>query len=343
MDQIKSVLKSIAAEMSVLYAEDDDALRTVFTESLGKFFKEVDSVENGAIALQKYRSKNYDLVITDIMMPELDGLLLAKEIKNTNPEQKIAVISAYSDSDRLLEFINLGVDGFLVKPIQNETLINLLYKIVRQLRDSRLALEYEGKLLALNSELEAKVKALDRAIKALLKAQNLAITAINKKEDASEHIKIRPKRVISAKEFIDIQPFSAESKINILEDIEDELDIMINRIKTGSVSSFEELSSVVKRYADVINSFEEFSNVAFGLNELANTVTRYEGSSLDQKVIDIFFSIADNLENFRVSIFVDKSANDIHYLDDSLIADITLLERMLAGTSEENISEMELF
>jgi len=343
MKHLGTVLKDIAQNMSVLYAEDDNTLRVLFAESLEKYFKSVVSAEDGVRALEEYKKGSFDLVITDIMMPNMDGLNLIKNIKNINPEQKIAVISAYSDSDRLLEFINLGVDGFLVKPLQNDRLVAMLLKIVRQINDFKIAREYEKKILDMNALLEAKVTAMNNALRAVLKAQNIAITVATKKDKMTEGVKLKQKRVVSAKEFMELEPFSIENKINILEDIEDELDIAINRAKSADSSCREALANVVEKYASVIGSFEEFANVSFALHELALKLVKYDDFEFRQEIIDILFSIADNLSAFRSAVFVEKSAHDIHYLDNSLIADITLLERMIRGESANAEFEMELF
>ncbi|MEA2098798.1 MAG: response regulator, partial [Campylobacterota bacterium] len=80
MQTLNEKLVAIAADITVLYAEDNSETRTQYENIFKLLFKEVKSAENGAIALEEYKSKKYDLVITDLTMPVLDGVRLISEI-----------------------------------------------------------------------------------------------------------------------------------------------------------------------------------------------------------------------------------------------------------------------
>lgn len=347
MDVTKEALRSMASNMSVLYAEDEEGVRTVFENVLLRYFKAVSVAKDGLEALEAFKNGEFDIVITDIAMPRMDGRRLCEEIKKINEDQKIAVISAHSDSERLLEFINLGVDAFMVKPVRSEVLAKMLLKVVKQVHDAKAAVEFEKKIMDLNKELEEKVQALNKALKRVIKAENLAITALERREEIKTNdipLKIREK-VLSAQEFNDMMPFDVEEKTNILEEIEDEFDIVINRLKNAQTSSYEGLANVFRQYGGALGGYEEFKNIAFALDELADTLIKHENDSIDDNILNILYAISDNLKNFRVTIFADKSARDIHYLDESLVADITILERFISGTSGDYSadSELELF
>jgi len=66
------------------------------------------------------------LVVTDINMPVMDGLEMVKEIKAQYPSVKIVLMSAYNEKDNFIESINLGVDGYLIKPIEAKKLLSLI-------------------------------------------------------------------------------------------------------------------------------------------------------------------------------------------------------------------------
>lgn len=147
-------LKRIADGMSVLYVEDEEDAAIQFTHFLSKFFAVVDCVKNGLEAIECYTHKEYDLVITDLNMPIMNGQELISYINTINKDQKIIVTSAHNESEKLINLINLGVDSFLIKPINFKNVINQLIKQCqtnfthkllesynRQLQDSQLLLQ----------------------------------------------------------------------------------------------------------------------------------------------------------------------------------------------------------
>ncbi|MFW6307718.1 MAG: response regulator [Campylobacterales bacterium] len=345
MRQLKESLKDKAKHLKVLYVEDEEAVREAFGAILSKYFAEVVVAVDGKKGLDIYRDDTFDLVLTDIRMPVLDGLEMLKKIKKINFFQRVAVISAYSDSDKLMEFINLGVDGFLQKPIKNDQLVLMLYKVVKQIDDEKMAQEFEKKLIDVNAELEDKVQALNRALKKVIAAENMAITAVNKSEEIKERDVVMPtpkKEKISAVEFEEMQPFDVEDKLNQLEIVEEEFDIVISRIKKGDHDSFLKLETIFKNYSDIIGSFDEFAHISYAIESLSQAIKYAESRDVDDFIQSLLYSVADNLVSFRKNIFLEKTAVDIHYMDDSMIADITLLSRMLKGEESEG-EDVELF
>ena len=118
--------------LSVIFAEDHDELRENTTEILKNFFKEVDSAKDGLDALKMYKeyyqknTKHYDLVLSDIQMPKLDGIELTKEIYDINSSQLVIILSAFDDTHYLLPLINIGIEQFIKKPIDYQELLKTL-------------------------------------------------------------------------------------------------------------------------------------------------------------------------------------------------------------------------
>ena len=126
-------LQSIAKDIRVLIVEDDEIVREFITRYCKKLFKMVDSAKNGVVGLKKYEKNRYDLVITDINMPMMNGLEMSREIRKIYRHQEIIIISAYANSDYFVESIKIGVSGYIIKPIEyeqiNDTIYNSVYKI----------------------------------------------------------------------------------------------------------------------------------------------------------------------------------------------------------------------
>ncbi|MDD2449911.1 MAG: response regulator transcription factor [Sulfurimonas sp.] len=127
----KEILK-YTKNLSILFAEDHDDLRESTTEILKSFFKRVDSVSDGKSALLKYKeyqeetSKYYDIVLSDIQMPNINGVELTSKLYDINPSQLLIILSAHDDSKHLLPLINLGIEQFVKKPIDYQELLRAL-------------------------------------------------------------------------------------------------------------------------------------------------------------------------------------------------------------------------
>lgn len=126
-------LKSLTAELKVLYVEDDKSISNSMIRYLSKFFKLVVYSPNGQDGLRKYKEDKFDMVITDLSMPKMNGIDMIKEIKETDDLQVVIITSAHGDSEYLQEAIKMGVDGYIIKPFDFDQLNNEIYKIVQKL------------------------------------------------------------------------------------------------------------------------------------------------------------------------------------------------------------------
>ena len=131
-------------DLNVLYVEDNIELLEENSVVFENFFKNVDKAIDGVDGLDKYsnqkkiNNKFYDIVITDISMPKKDGMEMIKDIININPRQHIVVVSAYDDSDRLINMIQLGISGFILKPINMDQLLQIFFKVCQSLHHKKL-------------------------------------------------------------------------------------------------------------------------------------------------------------------------------------------------------------
>jgi YesN/AraC family two-component response regulator len=109
------VLKNI----TILYAEDEDDLRDVTVSILKTFTKNQLVAKNGKEAYDIFlkHEDEIDLIITDINMPILNGLDFIKQIKEINVDIPVIVTTAFSNKEYLLEAIDIGVDKYVLKPI----------------------------------------------------------------------------------------------------------------------------------------------------------------------------------------------------------------------------------
>lgn len=156
-------LQQLAKDIKLLYVEDEEVLRDVMTTYLSKFFKDIDTASNGLEGLEYYKQNNYDLVITDILMPKLDGIEMASKMKDINQNQNIVIISAYADTNDFIESIKLGIDGYILKPVDFEQLNTILLKIVDKIDKFKQNTEYKNNLEVLVDKKTEDVKKLEES------------------------------------------------------------------------------------------------------------------------------------------------------------------------------------
>ncbi len=114
----------------VLAIENDASFRSFFEDVLRAEGYEVHSVDNGAMGLQLLRDDDFDLVITEITLPGMDGLEITQKIVSFNPEQPIMVVTAQQDVDKALAALQKGVSEYLLKPIDPQKFLRSVNRLL---------------------------------------------------------------------------------------------------------------------------------------------------------------------------------------------------------------------
>jgi PAS domain S-box-containing protein len=124
--------------ITILYVEDESALRKQETRIYNKIFKEVFEAEDGVEALEIFKNNQdkIDIVITDINMPKMSGLDLAREIQHIS-DVPIIITTAYTNTEYMLESLDLGIKKFINKPVTINRIIQDIEKVVVQHRKER--------------------------------------------------------------------------------------------------------------------------------------------------------------------------------------------------------------
>lgn len=137
--------------LSLLLVEDDIDVRDKTSSMLQDLFKSVGTAVDGLEAYELYLSnKNrdyFDIVVTDINMPRLDGLSMVEKILDINPNQEIIVISAYGDYEKLQKIIQMGATSYIEKPLQIDELLNKLYMVASKIKTKQKNKEQELKAM----------------------------------------------------------------------------------------------------------------------------------------------------------------------------------------------------
>jgi len=124
----KSEIIKELSHFKVLFVEDEPTTRMSSSLILQDIFKELIIAENGKQAIEQIKKEKFDLIITDIIMPEIDGFEVVKFAKTNAPNTITFILSSYFDTDTLLKAIEVDVDGFLVKPFNLDIFLNTIKK-----------------------------------------------------------------------------------------------------------------------------------------------------------------------------------------------------------------------
>ncbi len=135
-------LMELGKELKVLYVEDDENLRLETTKIIERIFDKVDVASDGVEGFNAFTHAHYDLVITDIEMPEVNGIEMSRNIRAIDADTPIVVVSAYSNTDYFMDAIAIGIDYYILKPIKMPRLIDTLFSAVKRVTDKRIADAY---------------------------------------------------------------------------------------------------------------------------------------------------------------------------------------------------------
>jgi len=134
----------------ILVADDEEDLELILRHQFQRRHKErnfqFEFVLNGAEAFNRLQQQEFDLVITDINMPQMDGLTLLKKIKEHFPYQKSLIVSAYNDMKNIRQAMHAGAYDFITKPINLEDLEITFFKVLEEIEVLKKGLEAKRNL-----------------------------------------------------------------------------------------------------------------------------------------------------------------------------------------------------
>jgi signal transduction histidine kinase len=140
-------------DLKILVVEDEEIIRMMFKQSFENWGFEVDTAENGKEALDQCHNNFYNIVVTDLNMPVMDGMELLKRLKAKWPYQEVVVITGYATIESAIEAMKLGAYDFILKPVNFDHVqftINKLYIKIRAEAENEELREVNSQLMELN-------------------------------------------------------------------------------------------------------------------------------------------------------------------------------------------------
>ena len=145
MQEALEILKKV----SILVAEDDEMARELIITGLKPYCGQVVGAQDGQDGLEKFKKQGFDIVMSDIHMPVLNGFEMMNEIKKLKPHQKFIVFTSYDSDENLIKSYEQGATLFLKKPIDIKDLRSMLIS---------LSFERDEKLVRLSDEVSINLK-----------------------------------------------------------------------------------------------------------------------------------------------------------------------------------------
>lgn len=341
-DLLINELKIFAKSLSVLIVEDDAALREELDGFISCFFYKTVTAENGLKALELYKKDRFDIVITDLRMPDMNGMELAKEIKTLNKNQIVMVLSGYID-EFVIELIDIGIDTLLLKPYKFEVLLQKLLK-----HSENIILKKDFEKLVVSKSLTKVSKKETSPEKSfsnnkILSVDTLADEVTNSKvgDDFIENFKLTHVksddidknmwRYIS--EEIESLNFEFEEITNL---------ILLNGIDTEIIKN---LGRIFNKYYQNLSLITELNSFAKIFIDLADTFHHFDISTINQdehEIFDVFEYFYEDLNKFFYVVFIENQVENINYLTDSLKSSVIQIKVKLKVMELEE-DELELF
>lgn len=114
----------------ILLIDDEVDLGHILAEMLGSYYKHVDFISDSRAAIKTLSEKTYDLIISDVMMPGLEGRELIRLLRADGNFTPVMLLTAYASKDTLFSAIRLGVVDVLEKPVQEDFLIETIARVL---------------------------------------------------------------------------------------------------------------------------------------------------------------------------------------------------------------------
>lgn len=316
-------LELYAKNKNILVVDDDKMLCKIIHDNLKSYFHNIVIANDGQKAFEIYKKAPKDffsIVLTDIKMPNLDGIELSKYIKNTNSSQSIIILSSVEDINYLIDLIEIGVDSFIPKPFKKD---NLYSKVIKSLehqcfiKEMKL-FERESVLNEFRIQNGLAVKQKNPIIENIQK-RNEQILQAKKEEEEQKLQQVSDK--VSAKVFIDgindkeMLRYEIKHLVSYIDDLED----TINDIFSQHVSS-EHIYNISKVFNNIYNSIANIdindrlvtlTNVLSDNAEYFKNLSYIEIPQEKQQELEMLEFLLDDLKNFLKEVLIEQSSLDI--------------------------------
>jgi len=306
MIDVNEIIK-YSKNLKLLYVEDNPEARDMTVSILEDFFDDITLAYDGEDGLDKFKNNKYDLILTDINMPNLNGLDMIEKIKDIDSDVFIVILSAHNEDDFFIRSIKLGVDAYLLKPIDIDQFCMMVQKIVQKYKyqeEAKLNLHF----------LEEYKKAINKSSLVSKADKNGIITYVNK--PFCEISKYKESELLGQKHNIVRYPDNPKS---IFEDMWNTIRIKkqswqgIIRNKTKDGKSYY-VDTLVMPILDPQNNIVEYISLRNDITAVMNPLKQLKeaiNNAFDPILIYFKIDKFDLIEDFYDHEMIEKIENKI--------------------------------
>ena len=255
---IESILQ-YTKDLTILYVEDDLYIQEQSRKFFNKIFKSITIASDGIEALSIYEKESFDIVITDILMPNMNGLELSKNIKEINSHQPIIVVSAHNEPEHLIEFINLNIRQFIQKPIVFEDILLTLYSESKNIFNNKMIEKYRENLEQINKDSKEKNTELQK-VKRIL---DIKLTQVSTSYMDDYTDKDFSKSTLNTESINELKEFEEDVSGAIL---------LTELSKNSNPLNIKLLGYVFQNYAKVLSPYPDYNDFKEKIELLGNTI-----------------------------------------------------------------------
>lgn len=309
-------------KLSVLYVEDDDNLRDEMGALFKPFFQTIDIALDGLDGLDKYHNNKYDIVITDINMPRMNGIDMIASIREIHPEQKIIAISAHNESEILINLIEHGVSSFILKPILLQNVLTVFYPVCRDADAQNTNIE----LFEMLNEERSKLKKQVRLLEAQLNTVSIKNDHVNEllAHEETEIDDVLLDEYFRKDDEEDVQSvvFIKDDADEMTEILNDILDQMFVYSDNSQIEHIHKTSILISKLSNILFRYTPFLDpLAKSIGELGNIIDDDQPSFVSlfnknpEHLLKLFDAICVDLTLYIKRFSVESMAmRNIHHI-----------------------------
>jgi signal transduction histidine kinase len=232
---------------SVLVVDDDPDVLEATSMMLGEFGYNVVSSSSAAEAIQAIQSDHIDVVVTDIVMPEVSGINLLEKVHAIDAKIPVILMTAYADMEKVINALKMGAFDFIIKPFSLELLYHSVEKAVNFNRMAQMEKEYNHLLEEFNQEIESLVAERTMSL--------MALTVADKIRNPASVIGLTCKRIIDKEDV----PEKLKPKLKSIMDEADKLYAIVENFQSylkskKSLFQYDDINKVVESVVPIIRT-----------------------------------------------------------------------------------------
>jgi YesN/AraC family two-component response regulator len=356
--EFSKIVEEYARDLHALIVEDDLVTQAIYEEYFGDLFGSYKIVSNGVEALEYFNEKKekIDLIITDTYMPKMTGLELVKKIREKDFNVKVIVITGETDLNQISSYTLSGVDAIIPKPIDYNTVNNVLHRVLHSVNESKVLDAYTSQLEAMardnisRKSQELKKKTINQEIKPVTKEKKQDISLVDK-------YKVRASTT-HIKEDIDLDNIDIfnEDKIEAFKEDVSSYEIALMNAPKDNIELLRETLKYVlgglSSLTAILNGIGAFKIASSAAKNLVDFVANLSDDDLkniekNELFVDILITILGDFDKWIDAVFISKTAkNNVNYFDASFANTCLELEMIFKEekkTHNEDEDALEFF